>query len=255
MGIIIWGLWRQIEALRQSVGHSIQAIHSGRASPPISEKSAKWLSEQGLDSSSESILQAMEGFVESLEASGNRLDLERLTEANRSAFQSTADFGKSRSNAGWNKLEKFIVTSAFVRLLGAYEQFELDVLKCLLFYRPLGRTGPSASELEEEEATEDVICEAPKDKDPFLKPPIWDWIRGQAVGNHERRKILKRAYGIELKREEKHWDVWYEQRNAIAHGRAAVEFELRDYCEVEFDVSRVARQLSYACREKYKLII
>lgn len=54
------------------------------------------------------------------------------------------DFGVGRSNAGWlGRWENFITTSAMIRFLGALEQFEIDALKSLLFYRPHGWCNPT----------------------------------------------------------------------------------------------------------------
>lgn len=55
------------------------------------------------------------------------------------------DIGLDRSSSGWIRLPNFITSSALIRVLGAMEQFEIDVLKALLYYRPHGKTNRSAS--------------------------------------------------------------------------------------------------------------
>src|SRR5690606_23008619 len=95
----------------------------------------------------------------------------------------------------------FIITSAFVRLLGALEQFEMDVLKCLFYYRPSGMLGDEEDWLEQE-VEPDVVQEVPQidKKDPtkqiYSKPPLWTWLKKQAENNIERSRIFMNVFGI-----------------------------------------------------------
>lgn len=76
-----------------------------------------------------------------------------------------------RSGVGWNDLPNFIITSGFVRLLGASEQYEMDAIKSLLYYRPMGRSA-APEEFAPEEATSDVLTEMPDEQGNFSKPSL-----------------------------------------------------------------------------------
>lgn len=169
--------------------------------------------------------------------------------------------GAKRSGAGWNQTENFIITSAFVRLLGALEQFEMDVLKALFHYRPKGlsyvKTGEETTQIEN-----DIFMEVPqKEKDDLIysKPVIWTWIRKHAENNVERSKIFKKVFGLTLGPEGKktEWNKkkneWYENRNKIAHGRDGVIMNLHDYSEVEVYCYLSMKSLADQCEEKYNI--
>jgi hypothetical protein len=76
-------------------------------------------------------------------------------------YDASYDFGQERSGAGWNRLSNFIITSAFVRLLGTIETFETDMLKALLFYRLNGLLDPDAEPIDEK-ADERIPREEPR---------------------------------------------------------------------------------------------
>lgn len=127
-----------------------------------------------------------------------------------------------------------------LRFLGAWEKFEMDALKCLLFYRPLGMGAP-ASEFPDETAGENVVCEVPvkrsDGKKTYALPAMWTWIRSSAENNTERKRIFSQVYGIDLDRPDKKdfgwtYDELYDMRNAIAHGRDAVEITVGELLKV-----------------------
>jgi hypothetical protein len=186
---------------------------------------------------------------------------ETMLSRTASSHPKSEDFGVDRSGAGWQKLDNFVITSGFVRVLGAFEQFQMDTLKALLYYRPNGALGHSADQ-EVFEVTEDVITEMPEgDTDFYQKPVLWTWLRKPAENRTERRKILSSAYDIHLfppeGRVDKNTrlDLWYEKRNAIAHGRALVEMKLDEFCHAEILVTESIRWVTGSCKEKLGLII
>ena len=158
MGVIVWAGLRQIEALRESVATNLQFGALPRSlctldEPDLTEEMlTSWLAQNGLDETNSRI---DPGFVHINIAMGRYYDsqvknpLEVIKASQRTAHSGLEDFGVERSGAGWEKLGNFIITSAFVRLLGAWEQFELDVLKALFYYRPSGEIlgPPEESEL------------------------------------------------------------------------------------------------------------
>jgi hypothetical protein len=244
MGRIFWAFNRQVEAMRESVRYCIDGIHKGGA--PLEERRTKWLAGQGMgDFDPElSISDLIEQPITASFSDDNWL--ERMQEGNRSQYPDAKDFGKLRANGGWDELEKFIITSAFIRILGAYEQYELDVLKALLYYRPLGHTGQHASDFEEEEPTEEVILEQPHlqdNKRTFSKPTIWSWMEKTALSKEERSKILSRVYKIKL--ESKSY------KNSIV----TVDVRLCDYRDVNYYVMEIGYQLKEACLSRYRLHI
>jgi hypothetical protein len=171
------------------------------------------------------------------------------------------DVGTSRSSAGWDNLPNFITSSALIRALGAMEQYELDVLKALLFYRPAGTQHPRDLDFIDVDLT--VAIEVPDEDGRYSKPALWSWLKKTAENSVERRKIFKNVFGIdcfpakfgalrpsELK---SYYQEVYEQRNSIAHGRSLVEVSLGDYCKVEAFVLALVIHLSSACKERYAL--
>ena len=175
-----------------------------------------------------------------------------------------ASQGAKRSGAGWNQTENFIITSAFVRLLGALEQFEMDVLKALFHYRPEGLSYEKTKE-DITQIENDIFMEFPdEDGDDLIysKPAIWNWVKKQAENNIERGKIFKKVFGLTLgpdgtkaeKRELNKKKVgWYENRNKIAHGRDGVIMNLHDYSEVEVYCYLSMKSLADQCEEKYHI--
>lgn len=172
------------------------------------------------------------------------------------------DFGQERAGAGCNRLDNFIITSAFVRLLGAVETFELDMIKALLFYRPNGKTPPDVVEYEHIVVEEKVVLEEPDNDEKFVNfkyPPLWTWISGHTRSRFDRRKLLKKVFGFETtipgfpdKLIEKDW---YPKRNAIAHGLKNVEMSLKEYCDVEIYALKVILHYEQQCKVKMNVII
>ena len=173
------------------------------------------------------------------------------------------DIGKSRSGIGWDNLPNFVITAAFIRLLGSMEQFELDVLKSLLYYRPNGKSEEKFGK--HILADIDVITEEPNKDGDYRKPAIWTWMKKSAENNHERRKILKNVYGLEYapiefenmsgKNIRKFYNSLYEKRNAIAHGRLGIIITLSDYCKAEVFLLRLIERITKDCKDKYSLLI
>ncbi|MBW4542967.1 MAG: hypothetical protein KME25_00740 [Symplocastrum torsivum CPER-KK1] len=273
MGLAVWAALRQVEALRESVAFTLEegAIQRGRKLNL--EEFATWISEQGVkpvivtprDFETEeqigedfvNLLLSMEGFLE------DRYPLARAVKNEmRHINHDAPDFGVHRSGVGYHRLPNFVITSAFVRLLGASEQFEIDVLKCLLYYRPGGKT-ESPERFESVTVNSEVVTEEPGESNAYSKPPLWAWIKQSAESNVERKKIFKRVYGIDTTPQEfnglKQSDVnkyrhdLYEKRNAIAHGRANVTMLLSDYCTAEMYVIEVILTIRQQCIDKLKV--
>jgi hypothetical protein len=278
MGIAVWAALRQLEALRESVAFTLEKgafkythqyeifREDGKLN---TEGFAQWISDQGITPAildftdletqeqigeeEVNLLISMKNFLEE-HCPSKRFEWE----ANYTS-QNVPDFGVHRSGVGWHSLPNFIITSAFIRLLGASEQFELDVLKSLLYYRSGGKPEPSdigdiitiASE---------ILTEEPDESGAYFKPSIWTWIKKSAENNLERRKIFKQVYGIEATPEvfngfnknaiNKYRNELYEKRNAIAHGRASVEMSLGDYCTAELFVIETIRAIEQQCLDK-----
>jgi hypothetical protein len=251
----LWLGLRQAESLREA----LKATLNGK---PLRNMSAKeWLATQNIQaggefSDTQLISQALtEGFED-----GFGIHPEMLVRGSNSPDPAWFNLGEERSGAGWRNPANFLITSAFVRLLGAWEQYELDVLKSLFNYRPLGLLGLEEDQ-DIEEAMPEVIREAPVmegDKLIFSKPPIWTWLRKHAENNPERTKIFKNVFGISTIPQgytNKQRDSWYENRNAIAHGRAGVEMSLAEYIEVDVFVAKAMTFVSQQCKDKFKLLV
>lgn len=274
MGLAVWAALCQVEALRESVAFTLEegAIQRGRKLNL--EEFATWISEQGVkpviltprDFETEEqigedfvyLLGSMEGFLEDrypLLARAVKDEMRRIN-------HDSPDFGVHRSGVGYHSLPNFVLTSAFVRLLGASEQFELDVLKCLLYYRPGGKT-ESPDGFEPVTVTSEVVTEEPGESNAYSKPPLWAWIKKSAENNIERKTIFKRVYGIDTTPQE--FNGWkkdvvnnyreglYKKRNAIAHGRENVTMLLSDYCTAEMYVIEVISTIRQQCIDKLKV--
>ena len=102
------------------------------------------------------------------------------------------DYGVDRSSAHWDRWENFLTTSAMLRFMSTLEQYEIEALKALLYYRPEGTSTP-ATVYSEEEVQEDVIHEKPEMRSQvlyFKRPALWTWIRRSAEDNNQRRQIF-----------------------------------------------------------------
>jgi hypothetical protein len=144
MGIIEWAALRQVEALKESVGTVLQSGAIGHSGHDLTADMVRaWLREQNMG---EILSGAPDEFVHVRTAlllyfisnSGGDVDdvIDTLRAANASSHEELEDIGVERSGAGWQRLDNFIITSGFVRVLGAFEQFQMDTLKALLYYRP-----------------------------------------------------------------------------------------------------------------------
>jgi len=146
--------------------------------------------------------------------------------------------------------------------LGAWEQFELDSLKALLYYRPFGKASPS-DVLPPVEVTLDIVQEQPDESGGFSKPVIWSWIKKAAENNNERKAIFKRVYGIDTTPKE--FNGWkmsainryrndlYDKRNAIAHGRMGVEMQLSEYCMADWFIIESIRTLAQQSIDNFRV--
>ena len=174
--------------------------------------------------------------------------------------EASFDYGQDRAGANWSELDNFIITSAFVRLLGSIETFETDMLKALFYYRPNGLLGPEEEQIDVR-ANEQVVLEEPEisgETEYYSQPRIWTWIRKSAYANDERKKILSNVFGIKSIPEgygDKQRREWTNMRNSIAHGRKRVEMTLKDYCDVEVYAIKTVDYLTKECKEKMRLII
>lgn len=291
-GQLVWAALRQIQALRDSL---IWALGGGAILAKSTEELNRWMTDQGLPtqvnaldvaalpaiistapkhegvaSQARPLISILYGAFDQLRRSimADRF-IESETQARLISHSNIDDFGTDRSGAGWSRTANFCVTSAFVRLLGAHEQFELDVLKTLFFYRPTGELLGNEADNDFQIADTSIAIEEPepdpKDRNKLLfkKPPTWTWIRPLAENNSERKKIFSRVFSIdtalgtgqERTKNNEARDSWYEKRNAIAHGRQAVEMTLGQYAEVEAFLYRCVTHLATECRTKFKVIV
>lgn len=266
MGEIAWTALRQVEALRDSVALNLELGALPQLLNGINEVSlGNWLREHGMRETAAAnstdprfvhIRIAMDEFIDNCFEDAR----EARAEMCRSAHSGLEDVGVMRSGAGWQKLDNFIITSAFVRLLGASEQFEMDVLKALLYHRPSGLLGQPADQDLITAILDDIIEVPTRDEniDCYRKPILWSWLKRHAENNVERRKILKNVFGIQTVPhgyEAKQRDEWYEKRNAIAHGRKVVFMKLDEYCNIEVYVMKSVRSIREQCEKNLKVIL
>lgn len=273
MGVAIWAALRQIEALRESVAFTLEDGAIQRYKKLGLEGLAQWVSEQGVTP----VILTYKDFETDQEIGEEKVNLlismkeffkDRYPYAEAVKYETCYiryggfDFGVHRSGVGWHSLPNFVITSAFVRLLGASEQFELDVLKSLLHHRPAGKA-ELLDQCDVITVSPDVLTEEPDESGAYSKPSIWTWIKKTAENNVERKTIFKRVYGIESTPEEfnglaksainKYRTELYEKRNAIAHGRANVTMLLSDYCTAEIFVIETIRTMGQQCMDKLKV--
>jgi len=288
-GIVVWAALRQLEALRESLAWTLNGKFLFRATeeeasyllskekfvdgwtllPLDSETLPVWLRQQGLMKFTGGTQPSIDTAIESYRlhllgpAAPNALRFGQLS------AQDGDDFGAQRSGAGWFRTINFCITSAFVRLLGAWEQYEIDVLKALFYHRPTGQPLGPAEERILTSVKESVIREVPTpdpdDRKRFLyaKPPVWTWVKKHVENSEERRKILALVFDIEATpgtNKERVLNNSYrknlqEKRNAIAHGRNAVEITLAEYVEADVFVYRSVVHLAQQCRERHTLIV
>ncbi|TWT78798.1 hypothetical protein CA13_01950 [Planctomycetes bacterium CA13] len=152
---------------------------------------------------------------------------------------------------GLNGIASFVVASTFVRLLGAWEQFEVDALRCLVYHRPHGMVGPTC---DNELIAIDEELHLRTFGSEISNEGIWSWMKTPAENRVERRKILSRIYGIDMKSlkkgDSKKVDGWYETRNRIAHGRGDANVLFATYIEADAFIFQQILRLSKQCKEK-----
>jgi hypothetical protein len=192
---------------------------------------------------------------------GHGVDLLRLQLAGTYSRFNEPDVGSERSSAGWDRLPNFITSSALVRVLGAMEQYELDVLKALFHYRPSGKQHTADATFVDAEMS--VVTESPDAEGRFSMPALWSWLKKPAENSVERRKIYKNVFdidcfpsgfsGMKPAAIKTYYQAVYEQRNALAHGRSLVEVTLGDYCKAEAFALALIVHLSTVCKERYSL--
>ena len=279
-GKLVWAALRQLQALRESLTWTLDGKFLFRANEDeashLREKEEftdgwtlltldehtvpVWLRQQGLgnhvDKERPSIATAMEGYrIHLLRPSAYKA----LRSEQRCAHQGSNDFGADRSSAGWFRSINFCITSVFVRLLGAWEQYEIDVLKALFYYRSTGLLGPEGEHILQQ-ADDAIVREEPSYRDKkrvFPKHPVWTWVIRYAENNVERAKIFSDVFGIKARPKETggQSEAAYEKRNAIAHGRLNVEMTLAEYVDADVLVFRSVTHLADQCREQQKLIV
>jgi len=266
---IAWVVLRQIEALRESVALTLNGgAIVGYGRDASDDHKATWLVEQGVTpayyhyvNENRDVLSISSSIEHAVDCHG--IDLLRVKLAGARSRFGSSDLGFERGSTGWDRFPNFITSSALVRLLGAMEQFEIDVLKALLHYRPAGKNSPVKMKLVIADMT--VISEQPDENGRYAMPALWSWIKKPAENAVERRKLLKTVFDIDCypqvfgtktnKDIRKYYQDLYEQRNAVAHGRARVDVTLAAYCEAEAFVLALVIHLSSICRQKYKLAV
>jgi len=256
MAIANWALLRQIEALRVAMATALQFGTIAQGKRVVEDDEVRdWLRAQGLECDDESppfILALL-----SLDQLKQPWGMEIVQSGRRSA-QDAEDIGRERSGADFQDQSDFVITSALLRLLGAQEQFERDTLKCLLYYRPLGKSC-DVTEYEHESVDELIVAEPGTkegDKLVFEKPSLWTWISKPAENNVERHKIFSNVFGIKCLPDKKSRATstrLYDIRNQIAHGRAGVKMTVAEYRDAEYHVIACMRHLGDECKNKYRL--
>jgi len=168
------------------------------------------------------------------------------------------------------RLTKTPIALTFVRLLAAWDEYEINVLKALLHYRPPGgAVGPPEERMFE--YADEVFAEERVEPYPekprslmYANPPLTDWFRHEAQDPDERRWTFEKAFGIELAIGESeevrfayhcHRDAWYSRRQGIAHGEASINMTPTEYRRADVFVCRSFAHLAEECRTKQMLIV
>jgi hypothetical protein len=302
-GVILWGGMRQLQSLREGMVSAIAGL-------AILDNSTvgvlKWLKEQGLGEVEPNTLRSPRPPSPPHRVSDERsttgtppsemtevppaviflrilatgladyrhdaLGKDRVDQLRRGQLsaQTEDDHGSERSGAGWANGANFCITSAFIRVLGAWEQYELDVLKALVHYRPTGKKlGPLAEQLLIVPDMQ-VVLESPRtdpehpNKMVFELTPEWYEIRKDVGNNVARAKHFSRVYSIDAipgsNKNEKTAnrelrDNWYDKRNKIAHGREEVVMTLAEFTQVEVFVYRSMESVASQCLNGHNLVV
>lgn len=175
------------------------------------------------------------------------------------ALNPETDYGPERSSANWDRWDNFLTTSAMVRFMATLEQFEIDTLKALFYYRPQG-LGVPAVEHVDEEVDEKIVFEKPEIRSQvayYKSPALWTWMRQSAENNTQRRQIFSRVYEIKFPQPafgKKHSDLC-DMRNAIAHGRDRIDVSLRELIQIQCYVTTTMIAVRDAVLQRYRLVI
>lgn len=278
MAIVLWTALRQMEAIRSAFfisltqGGACQSLGSNDPNDLL-----EWAEREGIKP--EWLLQSSE-TLDDIKASGLQsiprvalawnwaimndtgVDYGKVVaEGTRTtvAINPDTDYGPDRSSAHWDRWENFLTTSAMVRFMATLEQFEIDALKALFFYRPQG-AGIPVEEYDDVEATEKIIFEQPEIRDQvayYKFPSLWTWIRRSAEENSQRRQIFSRVYEIRFpqpKFDKKHADLC-DMRNAIAHGRQRIDITFRELIQIHCYATTTMITVRDSIRERYRLIL
>lgn len=265
-GPVGWVALQQAQALRTAV---VQGI-AGLTLPAHEDMLGVWLGCQGLndgqpvmtDRESEPSIRVSSEVRYAFNKANGGIGLEDLTkELDDCLYPKLEGFGEYRSGAAWGNVANFTITSAFVRLLGAEEQFETDVLKALFYYCPQGAVGgtqnPTPVRIEEAVILEKPVKNA-TGKMTYSMPHLWTWLKRQADNRVKRAEIFKEVFGITLIPDgytPSQKDEWYKKRNKIAHGIEGVAMTLGEYVRVEVFVAKTIILVGEQCRDKLKLIV
>ncbi len=255
-----------MEAIRESVAFTLRGGAIDRGSGKDDAYFSGWMESQGVEPfyyrhMPEETLHL--SFLATIErkVSSYGIDMLRVQMAGTYGRFNEPDVGSGRSSTGWDRLPNFITSSALIRVLGAMEQYELDVLKALLYYRPSGKQ--RLVDLPFVDADLSVVTERPDTEGRYAMPALWSWLKKPAENSVERRKIYKNVFDIDCYPREfgsmnskdikSFYQDIYERRNAIAHGRELVDVTLEDYCKAEAFALALFFHLSTICVEKYAL--
>lgn len=255
-----------MQAIRESVAFTLKGGAVDRGTGKPDKYFDDWLKTQGVDAiyyrhmPEETLHLSLDATIERA-ITTHGVDMNRIQMASSCSRFDEPDVGSERSSTGWDRLPNFITSSALIRVLGAMEQYELDVLKALLHYRPAGKQHRSDEAFTDAEMS--VVMEIPDAEGRYSMPALWSWIRKPAENAVERRRIFKNVFGIDcfpskfgqLKPSaiKMYYQEVYEQRNAIAHGRSLVDVTLGDYCKAEAFALTLFVHLSSICKERYAL--
>ena len=280
MAIVLWSSLRQLEAVRSAF---FVSLTKGGACQSLGKdtKSAllEWANRENIDPQlllhdseenfAESVPDINIGAVDRIAMAWTRSIMNDAGDSYGKAIvegtSTTArinpdnDYGVDRSSAHWDRWENFLTTSAMLRFMSTLEQYEIEALKALLYYRPEG-TGDPATVYAKEEVQEDVIHEKPEMRAQvlyFQYPALWTWIRRSAEDNNQRRQIFSRVYDIHFPKPEfgKTHKELREMRNAIAHGRDRVDISLSELSHIHGYVIKTLIEIRDTVSEKYKLIL
>lgn len=278
MAIVLWSGLRQMEALRSAFfvsltqGGACEWLRSNDRADLLEWADREGIKHEWLLLAGESLDDIGRSKIDSVYRVGLAWALGILNDTGsdygKIAVESTrttsvlnpdTDYGPERSSAIWDRWDNFLTTSAMVRFMATLEQFEIDTLKALFYYRPQG-LGVPADEHIDEEVEESIVFEKPESRSQvayYKSPPLWTWIRPSAENNNERRQIFSRVYEIKFPQPQfgkKHSDLC-EMRNAIAHGRDRVDITLRELIQIQCYVTTTMLAVRDLVFERYRLLL